>query len=120
MREVRLTFCRHTVYYYWHLVSRGEWRLDDDPLESARRYIKEKGKMMHVALLEVAPEPGTRVLDQQPRAGRGGRPGQRVVPLARGSGAQRDGGHPPTLPRACCVPPGGRTQPATTGRCTTR
>ncbi len=62
MDDVNLLFRPKTVYYYWHIVSRREWRLADDPLESARTYVKQNAQDAHVALLDIQPEPGTEVL----------------------------------------------------------
>ena len=36
--------------------------LDNTPLESARKYIEEKGNENFVSLLNVEPEPGTEVI----------------------------------------------------------
>lgn len=50
------------MYYYWHVVSREDWRLADSPLESARKFVQERGKDHHIAMLDVEAEPGTKVL----------------------------------------------------------
>ncbi|RPD53668.1 hypothetical protein L226DRAFT_517852 [Lentinus tigrinus ALCF2SS1-7] len=62
---IKLNFSSKSVYYYWHVVSREEWKLDNNPITSACKFIKEKGDTYHVALLDVQAEPGTRVLTFQ-------------------------------------------------------
>ena len=62
VEDLEITFGRKAVYYYWHVISREEWKLADDPFESARRFIEERGDEHNVALLDVPEEPGTRVV----------------------------------------------------------
>lgn len=51
-----------SVYYYWHVVSRKHWKLDPNPLESAKKFVTENGDTHNVALLDVLSEPGTEVV----------------------------------------------------------
>ncbi|PCH36008.1 hypothetical protein WOLCODRAFT_81724 [Wolfiporia cocos MD-104 SS10] len=60
--EVSMPFRSKAVYYYWHVVSRNEWRRANDPLESARRFIEEKGDEYQVRLLDLEEVPETKVL----------------------------------------------------------
>ena len=60
--DINLPFRSKSVYYYWHVISREEWRLADDPIDSARTFLEREGESMHVAVLDVTPEPGTEVL----------------------------------------------------------
>lgn len=62
VEEIDLLFKAKTVYYYWHIVSRKEWRLADTPLESARTYVEQNAVEAHIELLDLKPEPGTEVL----------------------------------------------------------
>ncbi|EIW59064.1 uncharacterized protein TRAVEDRAFT_19598 [Trametes versicolor FP-101664 SS1] len=62
VEDVELPYSANTVYYYWHVVSREEWRLADSPLESARKFVEERGKDHHIAMLDVEAEPGTEAL----------------------------------------------------------
>ncbi len=55
----RLPFKQRAVYHYWNIVSSREWKLDKDPLVSARMFIEQKGAQEHIAALDVEPEPGT-------------------------------------------------------------
>lgn len=57
-KDIKISFRRHAVAYYWETVSRTEWKLDPDPIESARKWIVERGKSHHVALLDVEAAPG--------------------------------------------------------------
>ena len=50
------------MYYYWHLVSEEHWRLNPDPVISARKFIIEQGALHHVGLLDITAAPGTEVL----------------------------------------------------------
>lgn len=43
-------------------MSKNEWRLADDPLESAQMYIQQNGLEHQVAMLDIAAELGTKVL----------------------------------------------------------
>lgn len=54
-----LPFKQKAVYHYWNIVSSKEWKLDKDPLVSARMFIEQKGAQEHIAALDVQPEPGT-------------------------------------------------------------
>ncbi len=60
--DIDIGFKEKSVYYYWHVVSRDEWRFADDPVDSAREFISERGKEHQVALLDVTPAPGVRVV----------------------------------------------------------
>ena len=60
--DVNIPFQAKAVYYFWHVVSRDEWKLAPDPLESARMYLEQNGATRHVSLLDVQAVPGTRVL----------------------------------------------------------
>ncbi|KAI0826923.1 hypothetical protein BC628DRAFT_1495368 [Trametes gibbosa] len=62
VEDVKLPYSANAVYYYWHVVSRKEWRLADSPLESARKFVQERGKDHHIAMLDVEAEPGTEAL----------------------------------------------------------
>ncbi|EIW53150.1 uncharacterized protein TRAVEDRAFT_100951, partial [Trametes versicolor FP-101664 SS1] len=62
VEDVELPYSANAVYYYWHVVSREEWRLADSPLESARKFVRERGKDHHIAMLDVEAEPGTEAL----------------------------------------------------------
>ena len=57
-----MTFTSKAVYYYWHVVSREHWKLDANPLESARKFILRNRDTHHVDLLDVLAEPGTEVV----------------------------------------------------------
>ena len=50
------------MYYYWHLVSEQDWKLDSDPVTSAKKYISENESQHNVSLLNIEPEPGTEVV----------------------------------------------------------
>ncbi|EIW53639.1 uncharacterized protein TRAVEDRAFT_99853, partial [Trametes versicolor FP-101664 SS1] len=60
--EDDLPYGPNAVYYYWHIVSREEWRLADDPLASARKFVEERGEKHHIVLLDVEAAPGTQTL----------------------------------------------------------
>lgn len=60
--EIDLPFRSKSVYYYWHIVSRDEWRLADNPIDSARKFLERDGESLYVKVLDVAAEPGTEVL----------------------------------------------------------
>ncbi|EIW56575.1 uncharacterized protein TRAVEDRAFT_101164, partial [Trametes versicolor FP-101664 SS1] len=62
MVEDDLPYGPNAVYYYWHIISREEWRLADDPLASARKFVEERGEKHHIALLDVEAAPGTETL----------------------------------------------------------
>ncbi|KAI0074399.1 hypothetical protein K474DRAFT_1601490 [Panus rudis PR-1116 ss-1] len=58
----KVPFQCKAVYYWWHVVSRQEWRLvPDSPLESAIRFVQKNEKKHHVQLLNIEAEPGTSV-----------------------------------------------------------
>lgn len=59
---INIPFHSSAVYYYWNQVCSQEWRLADDPLDSAREFIAKRGKECHIATLDVPEQPGTRVL----------------------------------------------------------
>lgn len=60
--EASLPYRSKAIYYYWNVVSRQEWKLNDDPVESARQFIKDQGAQHRVALLDVQAVPGTKVM----------------------------------------------------------
>ncbi|CDO76217.1 hypothetical protein BN946_scf184894.g6 [Trametes cinnabarina] len=60
--DADLPYGPNAVYYYWHVVSQEEWRLADNPLASASKFIKDWGERHHIKVLEVEAEPGTEVL----------------------------------------------------------
>ncbi len=62
LRKIKLGFSSKAVYYHWLVVSREEWKLDDDPIKSARKFILERGEEHGIAPLDVPAEPGTEVL----------------------------------------------------------
>ena len=62
MNEIDLPFQAKAVHYYWQCICQQEWKLDDDPLESAQKFLKTKGTENNVALLDVPAVPGTKVL----------------------------------------------------------
>ena len=51
-----------SVYYYWHVISQDYWKLDPDPLESARKFIRKNSATHHVALLDIEQVPGAEVV----------------------------------------------------------
>lgn len=55
----RLPFKQKAVYHYWNIVSSRAWKLDKDPVASAKMFIAQKGGQEHIAALDVRPEPGT-------------------------------------------------------------
>lgn len=55
-------FSTKTIYYYWHVISKEYWKLDSNPLESAKKFLIENGDTHNVALLDVLDEPGTEVV----------------------------------------------------------
>ncbi|KAI0671341.1 hypothetical protein C8Q78DRAFT_991023 [Trametes maxima] len=57
-RDLNLAFNEKSVYYYWSLVGREEWRLADNPLESAREFVHRNGAKYQIKELKVDPEPG--------------------------------------------------------------
>lgn len=61
-KDIKISFRRHAIACYWETVSRTEWKLDPDPIESARKWIVERGDSHHIALLDVEAAPGTRVV----------------------------------------------------------
>lgn len=62
VHTIKLLFRSKAVYYYWQIVTRDEWRLASTPLESARKFLEDKGEEYHIQSLDVEPEPGTEVL----------------------------------------------------------
>ena len=58
---VDIHFKEKSVYYYWNVISRQEWKLAADPIDSAREFISKRGEEHQVALLDVIPAPGIRV-----------------------------------------------------------
>ena len=60
--DIDINIKEKSVYYYWNVVSRQEWHLADDPVESAREFISKRGEKHQVALLNVNPAPGVRVV----------------------------------------------------------
>lgn len=57
-----MKFSEKSVYYYWQVISRKQWRLADDPVESAEIFLKTKGEEEGVVHMEIKPEPGTEVV----------------------------------------------------------
>ena len=62
VKELDLPFQAKAVHYYWRSICQQEWKLADDPLESARKFIETKGDQYNVALLDVPAVPGTKVI----------------------------------------------------------
>lgn len=62
MTKINIPFRPKQVYYQWHILSKGQWKLDDDPLTSAQKFIEDHGEEHMVSLLSIQEEPGTRVL----------------------------------------------------------
>lgn len=62
LSEVKISFRRKSVYYWWQIASQCTWKLDKDPLKSARIFISQNADKYHVKLLDVMPAPGTQVL----------------------------------------------------------
>ena len=62
MGKIKIPFRRTAVTYYWETISRTEWKLNPDPIESARKWIVERGGSHQVQLLDVQAAPGTRVV----------------------------------------------------------
>ncbi|TCD62121.1 hypothetical protein EIP91_007458 [Steccherinum ochraceum] len=62
VKEVNIAFRPKAVSYYWRTVASKRWKLTPDPFTSAREYIHQNSEKEHVALLDVAEEPGTQVL----------------------------------------------------------
>ncbi|RPD61298.1 hypothetical protein L227DRAFT_466509, partial [Lentinus tigrinus ALCF2SS1-6] len=62
LSDIKLGFSSKAVYYYWLVVSREEWELDDDPIKSAQKFVVEKGEEHGVTLLDIPAEPGTKIL----------------------------------------------------------
>ncbi|KAI0348907.1 hypothetical protein OH77DRAFT_1465898, partial [Trametes cingulata] len=62
VRLLKTQYFANAVYYYWHIVTREEWRLADSPFKSAQMFVQQKGKEHCIALLEVETEPGVEVL----------------------------------------------------------
>lgn len=50
------------MYYYWLVVSRTEWKLAPDPLESAQKFVEQHGAAHQVALLPLQAVRGVEVL----------------------------------------------------------
>ncbi|KAJ2990392.1 hypothetical protein NUW54_g8481 [Trametes sanguinea] len=57
-----INFKSSAVYYHWTKVTRKDWRLDNDPFVSARKFIEARGADYKIVLMDIKPEPGTRVL----------------------------------------------------------
>ncbi|KAI0640722.1 hypothetical protein C8Q79DRAFT_1107119 [Trametes meyenii] len=57
-----LPFRQKSIYYYWQLVTREEWRRGSKAFDSARTFIEEKGDQHNIKLLDVPAEPGTEAL----------------------------------------------------------
>lgn len=62
MEELNTPFQARAVHYYWSCVCQTEWKADPNPLESARKFIENKGEAHNVALLDVPAVPGTKVI----------------------------------------------------------
>jgi hypothetical protein len=61
-RENALSFNQRSVYYYWMQIVSHEWTHAEDPVESAREYLKVNQERRAVELLELTEEPDTRVV----------------------------------------------------------
>ncbi|KAI0748960.1 hypothetical protein BC629DRAFT_1298088 [Irpex lacteus] len=61
-KDIDISFRRHAVAYYWETVSQTEWKLDPNPIESAQKWIVERGDSHQVAILDVEAAPGTRAV----------------------------------------------------------
>ncbi|KAI0642153.1 hypothetical protein C8Q79DRAFT_929170 [Trametes meyenii] len=57
-----LPFRQKSIYYYWQVVTRQEWRRGSKAFDSARAFVEEKGEEHSIKLLDVQPEPGTEAL----------------------------------------------------------
>ncbi len=57
-----MPFDEKAVRYHWLKTSQGAWRLAEDPIDSARKFITENGEENMIATLDVEAEPGTTVL----------------------------------------------------------
>ncbi|KAI0650125.1 hypothetical protein C8Q79DRAFT_923509 [Trametes meyenii] len=55
-------FRQKSIYYYWQVVTREEWRRGSKAFDSARAFIEEKGDKHNIKLLDVPAEPGTEAL----------------------------------------------------------
>ncbi|KAI9059933.1 hypothetical protein FKP32DRAFT_1760738 [Trametes sanguinea] len=55
-------FRAKAVYYHWLLVCRQDWKLDPDPLVSARRFIQERGEHYRLKAFDLQEEPGTQAV----------------------------------------------------------
>ena len=60
--EVSVPYTEKSVYYYWHVISQDYWRLDPDPLESAKKFVVKNSAKHFVALLDIEAELGTEVM----------------------------------------------------------
>ncbi|KAJ3520137.1 hypothetical protein NM688_g9206 [Phlebia brevispora] len=60
--EISIPFQVKAVHYYWNCVCQHSWKLDPNPLESARRFFETKGAENGVAMLDVPAVPGTKVV----------------------------------------------------------
>lgn len=60
--EVNLGFRAKTVYYYFNLKVKSQWRTEKDPVESARKFLREHGSSNNILMLDVPAEPGTDVI----------------------------------------------------------
>ena len=50
------------IYYHWNIVSGTQWKLDKDPLASARKFIERNGETHSLSILSIAEPQGTKVL----------------------------------------------------------
>ncbi|KAI9056968.1 hypothetical protein FKP32DRAFT_1584478 [Trametes sanguinea] len=55
-------FRAKAVYYHWLLVCRQDWKLDPDPLVSARKFIQERGEHYRLKAFDLQEEPGTQAV----------------------------------------------------------
>lgn len=60
--DVELPFNEKSVRYHWLKVSQEEWRLDSDPIVSARKFLSEHGAQHQIKMINIQEAPGTRVL----------------------------------------------------------
>ena len=62
VEEVDLPFRSAAVYYYWNIVSRQEWKIRPEAMESARAFIETHGDQCKIALLDLGEVPHASLL----------------------------------------------------------
>ena len=60
--KIKIPFRAKQVYYHWNIVSGTQWKLDKDPLASARKFIERNGETHSLSILSIAEPQGTKVL----------------------------------------------------------